>query len=295
MKRNTLLVIAVMIGLLTFFPGRSFCLIDCEFEIAETDEMVEMVDEAVEIIGKKGEVAFVEFQEVGSQWNNGDPDLFVVDLEGKILVHPSPEFVGKNALKMSDVDGKPFFKYIVDAAKSDEKRGHWNTHMWHKFKDTFVLNRTYAKIAKAPSGKKYVTGTGARNLQVEKGFVVHLVNAAAKLIKEKGTSAFPIFNDKNSEFRFKETYIFVLDDKGVSLVEPESPQYIGKDMIKTNSKLAPAYRAILKVANSKEGSGWTQYKWIEPGKKEPARKAAFVKKIKAKGKTYIVGSGVYLD
>jgi len=295
MKRNTFLTIALITGVLLLFSTKGFCIIDAEFEIARSDQMVEMVDESVEIIGKKGEEAFVEFRVVGSKWNKGDPDLFVVDTEGLFLVHPNPEFIGKNAIDMKDVDGKPFVKDIIDKAKSNENRGHWHTHLWHKFKDAFVLNHTYAKIAKAPSGKKYIAGAVARNLQVEKNFVVDLVNAAIKLIKEKGPEAFPVFNDKNSEFRFKNTYVFVLDGNGVSLVEPEAPEYVGKNMLNASPEIADAYRAILKVANSEKGYGWAKYTWVKPEEGKPARKAAYVKKIEAKGKTYIVGSGVYLD
>ena len=123
-----------------------------------------------------------------------------------------------------------------------------------------------------------------------------LVDKAASLIGSKGKDAFPEFKKKDSEWYKGETYIFVNDMNGISLVHPTHPELEGKSLINTkdaNGKLFA--RAFIETAKTR-GSGWVDYMWPKPGKDKPSKKISYIKKAKMPdGEMVIVGAGIYVE
>ncbi len=123
-----------------------------------------------------------------------------------------------------------------------------------------------------------------------------LVDRAAALIESKGKDAFPEFKKKDSEWYKGETYIFVNDMNGISLVHPTHPELEGKSLINTkdaNGKLFA--RAFIETAKT-NGSGWVDYMWFKPGEDQPSKKISYIRKAKMPdGEMVIVGAGIYIE
>ena len=277
-------------------------------ELCERDEqcrerhkqqmLEKMVDEAQQLIEEKGEVAFEEFRVPGSVWNNGKgADLFVLEEIGTITVHPSPEFAGKEGLKMSEVNGKPYYDDTVSRKDAAEKG--WTSALWQKIKSFKLLRDHHAGTAVAPNGQTYVVVSTLVISEMQREFVEQLVHDAAALIREKGRKAFPAFYEKDSKFRYKDTYVFVLDSGGRILVEPACPSVEGQgldSMDPTVRHLLEGPITLMKRLEEKEDAGWEIYRWYKPGSEEPCRKASYGMKVTAPdGQNYIVGTGVYLN
>lgn len=128
--------------------------------------------------------------------------------------------------------------------------------------------------------------------------LVGLVDAAAELVRTRGTDAFAELRRPGSQWRHDEKYIFVLDPAGTMLVHPD-PGLEGRntlDLKDVNGK--PIIRGLIQAATAKPGKaeGWYHYEWPVPGGLLPRWKSSFVRNVSTpSGEGLIVGAGMYDD
>ncbi|MGE5319327.1 MAG: cache domain-containing protein, partial [Hyphomicrobiaceae bacterium] len=135
------------------------------YQYEETRELVALVSDATELVAAKGEAAFDDLRVAGSRWRQGETYVFVLDPEGTMLLHPDPALEGRNALDLKDVNGKPIIRGLIEAAAAlpDKPEG-WYHYQWPV--PGGLLPRwksSYVRVAMAPSGKRYVVGSGVYN------------------------------------------------------------------------------------------------------------------------------------
>lgn len=117
---------------------------------------------------------------------------------------------------------------------------------------------------------------------VDKAASYASANGADKLIAEA--------NKKDGQFHQGELYVFVFDLNGTLIANPAYPNLVGKNEVEKPDADGKLFRKdILSVAKA-QGSGWVDYKWMNPasGKVEP--KTSYVKK---QGDV-IIGAGIYV-
>jgi len=268
-----------------------------DYQYQATKDLVSLVKSAASLVASKGEAAFSEFNKEGSVWRSGNLYIFVLDTDGNMLVHPDQALRGKNELELKDINGKPIIKNILAVATGYDNKGEgWSHYLWPEPGSIFPMwKTTFAKSVAAPSGKKYVLGSGLYNMKMEKCFIVDTVHDAVALIEKEGKNAFAILRDKAGPFIFMNTYIFVDTPQGIELVNPAFPNLEGTNFIgykDSNGKLlAKEYIALA----LKQGFGWIDYMWPKPGEATPSLKHTYVRKAVYGSETFIVGSGAYLE
>ena len=143
-----------------------------------TDLLAAMVRDAAAEIRMKGEKAFDMFRVRGSRWNRGERYVFILDPMGNMILHP--ELEGKNQMDLTDINGKPVIRGLIDAATAHPSKPEgWYHYQWPvpggllpRWKSSFV------KKVVAPSGKTYIVGSGVYNDRMERAFVEDLVKDA---------------------------------------------------------------------------------------------------------------------
>ncbi|MEI6683943.1 MAG: cache domain-containing protein [Bacteroidota bacterium] len=264
-----------------------------KYRYAETNRIVDMVNDAAALIRQSGEAAFATLIKRDSRWSSNQSYIFVIDIQGRCYVHQDTSLVGKSIYDVKDPNGKPFVQWFIRKALGPSQSG-WTHYRWVKQGDTLPSWRTtFTHLVNAPSGKIYIVGAGSYNLKMEKAFVVEALDDAVILVRQMGVKAFPLLRDKGSEFVFKDTYVFVVDSSYKVLVNPAFPGEEGQnvyDLKDVNGKYF--FRELFQVAGEK-GSGWVDYVWPKPGEARPSPKSTYVRKIVVKGSTYLVGSGIY--
>ena len=204
-----------------------------DYQYKETRELVALVNDAAELVRTKGEAAFTDFRLAGSRWRQDQTYIFVLDLEGNMLVHPDPAMEGKNELDLKDINGKPIIRGLIGAATTlPSKPEGWYHYQWPV--PGGILPRwksSYVRLVMAPSGKSYVVGSGMYNDRMERTFVVDVVKDAVGQIEKNGEAAFPLFHDPTGPFIAKDAYIFVFDTSGVDLVNPAFPNLEGRNLL----------------------------------------------------------------
>lgn len=269
---------------------------DQPYEHSDTRALVALVTDAAEMVTARGDASFVDFRAAGSRWRQGEAYVFVLDLEGNMLVHPDPALEGRNELELKDINGRPITRGLIAAATAlPGKPDGWHHYQWAVPGEIQPRwKSSYVRLAVAPSGKRYVVGSGVYNDRMERAFIVDAVREAVGRIEKNGEAAFPLFHDRAGPFIVKDAYVFVIDAAGVDLVNPAFPNLQGRNLLDVkDTEGKPLVRAMLDVVRA-QGSGWVDYMWPRPGDSISTRKSAYVSRATVGEKWYVVGSGVYL-
>lgn len=264
----------------------------------DTRQLVDFVNSAATLIEQRGTQAFEEFSRPGSKWRTSSTYLFVYDDTGVCVFHGmNPELVGHNLIGLHDGLGKPVIQWIVDVAQRPGRDASgWAFYLWEERTQLLpAWKSSYVRKAIAPDGKVYLVGSGSSELKVEKVWVHDRVEAAARLVQEGGLeAASKEIKDPASQYYFLGNFIFVLDSKGRSLVDPAYPSLQGRDMSHFKDEVGRPIiqEAFQKLEHSDEA--WVQYLWPKPGERLPSRKLMYVRKVHVNGATLLVGSDFYL-
>jgi signal transduction histidine kinase len=266
------------------------------YEQKETRDLVALVNDASGLVQAKGEDAFADFRVDGSRWRQGETYIFVLDRDGNMIVHPDPLMEGKNQMDLKDINGRPIVQGLLAAATTHANKPEgWYHYEWRV--PGGLLPRwksTYVRLTTAPSGKSYVIGSGMYNDRMERAFVVDAVTDAVGQIERNGKAAFRLFHDPAGPYMAKDAYIFVIDPKGVDLVNPGFPNLEGRNILDVKDTQGKhLVREMLQVVQT-SGFGWVDYMWPKPGDSVSTQKSAYVSKAKIGDEWVLVGCGVYL-
>ena len=153
----------------------------------------------------------------------------------------------------------------------------------------------YIRKVTTPAGSTYLVGSGSHKIKVEKPFVERQVRMAADLLKSAGKDeAFKQFRDPASPFVFLDTYVFVLNGQGKTLVDPAFPTMAGRDLSQLQDAVGfyPVREVLKKLSQADET--WVQYMWRKQGEATTSRKLMHARKIVIDAETLIVGSDFFL-
>lgn len=268
-----------------------------DFQYKETQDLVQLVEEAATLLHTQGETAFIEFRVPGSRWRSGENYIFVLDLDGNMLVHADPGLEGKNQLELKDINGKPIIQGLLEAATAvPQKPEGWYHYQWvvpggllPRWKSSFV------QLVKTPSGESYVVGSGMYNDRMEREFVVDMITKGITILEKEGENAFDAFRDPKGPFLVKNDYLFISDMEGTVLVDPGFPNLEGQNIQGVKDTEGKYFvRELLNVVQT-TGSGWVDYMWPRAGESVSTQKSTYVSKAKVGDRWLLLGCGVYLS
>ncbi|MES2257388.1 MAG: cache domain-containing protein [Pseudomonadota bacterium] len=119
---------------------------------------------------------------------------------------------------------------------------------------------------------------------------VQLVKKAAAHIKANGLErACTDFGDPAKGFLAGESYVYVHDLHGKMLCNPGSPRTVGKDLIEMKDVDGKQFNKEMLQVAKQHGSGWVEYKWVNPLTKQIQQKKSYVEKQDQ----VVIGSGFY--
>ena len=264
----------------------------------DTKRLVRLVEDAAALMEHSGTAAFAELGKKGSRWFNQTYYFFVYDLEGTNLFHAAtPELVGKNLHDLRDMNGKPVVRFVTDIGRQPQRDASgWVFYLWQEQNEfTPKWKSAYIRKLVAPDGRICLIGCGVHHLKIERRVIEENVRQAAALLATGGKErAFREFRDPASRFNFLDTYVYVTDDRGRTLVDPAFPQMQGRDLTTFTDAIGrPVVKEIITRLRTHDDA-WVQYLWAKPGAAALSRKLAYVRKVRIGGETLFVGSDFFL-
>ena len=229
--------------------------------------------------------ALAAFMRAG-EFINGDLYVYVIDLNGQMLASggSSSALIGRNIADMRDAAGKPFFREMIDTAKS--KGSGMVEYRW--------LNRADRKIERKAA---YYQKVDDRIIAV--GFYIPrasaeqaktLLEQAATAVKENPLSAIAAFNDLNGKFIQDDLYVFAIDLKdGKFVAHGATPRLIGTDALELKDPTGkPIIKEMIAIVQAK-GQGALDYQWRNPVTEKTESKHTLLRKVN----NYLIGVGYY--
>lgn len=267
-------------------------------EHPEARELVALVDDAAALVTENGpEAACRTFHEEGSRWFHDETYVFILDMEGQALCHPAkPSLEGRGLIDLRDPHGRPIVRNFIRDLEDSESG--WEHYLWPRpgGGTNFFWKTSYVRRAVGPRGVSYVVGSGGYQMPMERLFVVEQVDDAVALLERDGEAAFPVLRDKAGGFRFYDSYVFVMDEHGVHLVNAAFPEHEGNNLLDLTDENGKVIGREMLAALENADSGWVDYMWPRPGDEPASRKSSYVRKAHLPdGRTVIVGAGLYLD
>ena len=130
------------------------------------------------------------------------------------------------------------------------------------------------------------------------GFIMELVLDKARHFVEEAVAYFrrmpkaialAEFSSPQGRFAKGDQYVYVLDSTGVMLAHPVNESFVGQDFYYVTDFDGKTFiKAIVDTANA-EGSGWVEYKWVDPVTKTEQPKIVYFELTNG----VIICSGIY--
>ena len=262
---------------------------------SNTTGLVSFVESAVAYAQKNDkDKALKEFSNKTGSFVRGDLYIYAYDFNGTNIAHPfKPDWIGKNKLNMTDSNGVPFIKNLINVAK----KGKGFTYFI--FPNPAHGNRDEFKIAYVMQvddnwwlgSGTYLSNMSANFSQESRNNLINFVEAAVKYAKDNGKDkALKAFNDKNGTFFKEGLYVFAYDFAGNTLALPIQPDLIGKNRIDIQDPNGIEFVRD-SIALAKSGSGFTYYIYPDPARNMTlGLKLSYVTKV---NDTWWLGAGIY--
>ena len=117
-----------------------------------------------------------------------------------------------------------------------------------------------------------------------------LMGKAVAFVKAEGKEkAFAEFTKPKGKFVDRDLYIFAVDFNGITLAHGGNAKLAGKDMSGLKDADGMYFiKKFIELAKTK-GSGWVDYKWVNPVTKKIESKSTYIQKMD----NYFMGCGIY--
>lgn len=253
----------------------------------------DFVNQAAAAIQEQGETVFDAMNTEGS-WFDKKTGRYVFVYDENLVTVVNAGFPEMRGRRVGAEDPRKFYacNRLLTGARSEM----WAHADWQDAATGETGCKTaFIRIVTAPSGARYLVGSGALNVPMERRFIEELVDSAAAEFNTLGTNAFALFARKDGPFRFRDIYVFVDTPECVEIFNPAFSVVVGRNL----SDLCGADgRHIVREYIGKalnEGSGWTEYSWARPGEAAVSEKRTYARRVEYDGQTFIVGAGLYVD
>lgn len=186
------------------------------------------------------------------EWNKGGEYLFILDEEGTCLAFSNQtELIYKSFKSINDTTGNSILSMLFkqDAVKNL----------------ALSVNNATMRVfftIKEKFGKRYAICCGFYPNDLEY-LTIDLSNRVIDLItRESMDRALIKLNDPYGEYRSGDISMFIIDDNGIILAQPDNYALLGKNNFDPNFHSKEEIETFKKILESRDGTGWvvTQFR-----------------------------------
>lgn len=202
-----------------------------EYSFRATRGLLACVEEGARLLADQGEKAFAAFDT--QPFRNDKFYLYVYRSEdGRCLYHGgSPDLVGRQGIDFIDLHGKQVHSLVLGEFSNPDNPHCWVHYLWTPPGEILPLWKSSChKQVVMPDGTGCYVGGGVSETLYETEFARIAVNSAVRLLAEQGGPALTTLTAPEKNFTFLDAGVFVLDERGVSIIDPAFKRYKSRDM-----------------------------------------------------------------
>jgi signal transduction histidine kinase len=258
-------------------------------------DLVAFVEEAAAYAHTNGkDRALKEFSNKTGMFVRGDLYIYAYDFQGTNIAHPfKSDWIGKNKLNITDSNGIPYIKNLVNVAREGKGFTYFIfPNPAHASRDEFKIGYAMKVDDEWWLGSGiYLSNMSANFSEQARSDLIRFVDSAVTYAKENGKEeALTEFNNRNGTFFKDDLYVFAYDFNGQNLALPILPNLIDTDRIDATDPNGVKFVQNM-VDLAKVGSGFTYYIYPDPTKNMTQRlKLSYVEKV---DDTWWLGAGLY--
>ena len=192
------------------------------YDYRDTRKLVRTVRAAADRVEQLGTDAFPAFRADPRTWRNDLFYVYVYAMDGTCLFHPmAPAFEGRNLMEVADADGRRALQMAMDAVNDPDNPHGWLHYLWHPAGGFNPIPKSSCHFrVSMPDGRAALVGGGMESPPEERVFAQYAVDAAVRLLAEKGSAGIADIARPATKYRFRDVKVFVLDEDGNAWVDP---------------------------------------------------------------------------
>ncbi len=208
------------------------------------------------------------------QWNNGESYIWIIDFEGTLQLGPDylKPMEQSSILHHTDLTGRRIIEEEIAIATSAQGKG----FLWDSFtKPGEPKDKHFKQLA-------FVNSLGVYDWYI----------GSAEFLDTATKSAHAgLLETINQIGKGDSDYIFVIDRKGLLLLNFTRPDLVGRKMSETTDEdLQQLFKSIVDAADS-QAEEFIEYHWLNPHIGTVEKKMAYIKAVE--DSSWIIGSGFY--
>ena len=245
----------------------------------------QLLDRAVRHVAAVGPDALADFSRQG-KFIDGDLYVYALTTDGRFLASggSSASLIGSNVSASTDAAGKPFFREMLDQARSDETGR--VTYRWLNP----VEDREESKLTLFRKVGDIIVAVGFYSPRATAAQAQQLLDRASSALDSDPAAALAAFQQADGKFMLDDLYVFVVNiDDGRFLAHGASPALVGRnghDLRDPKGK--PIITDMINIARRK-GSGELDYAWRNPTTTKLESKHTYFRAVNGK----LLGVGYY--
>jgi hypothetical protein len=290
MKLNILLILSVLFFFVSCKRQNNEHHTFNNYSYKKTKILIRIIDKAADILENKGLEALkkydksISFEEIY---------LYVYRVSDAMCFYHGEDStkINKAITDQTDYLGKRIHHLIVNALEDKNNPDSWVHFNWSRPNNIFPIwkSSTHRKV-KMPDGNEVYIGAGIYGYISEREFIRISVDNAVDIIGEKGYDAIDILQEPKNEFTFFDSFIFIYDFEGNSIIDPTYKDGSTYNILEFQDASNQKPFLLIKNNLQKNKSSWGQIQYKDNNSMNLKKKIIYAKSSLLDGKKIIVGA-----
>jgi len=286
-------LLMVLLGLLSGCKSKYGDLDLTMYQYRDTKNLVRFVYDASLILSREGISSLAYFQNDRARFSTPEYYLYIYDMTGTNLFHAGmEELEGKSLWDVTDKNGKPIFRLVVEALEDANNPHAWVHYSWWEPGRFYSVPKSSCHfMVETPGGEELIVGGGIDYPHEEREFIRIVVEDAAQLIEWSGQGALAKISDPVSQYNYRDVRVFAFRRDGEMLISPAiNSTFAQTNLLECVDEVGrkPFAQALEELESS--DSAWEVFMAKDPYRRRLIRKCLYIRKTTMAGEEIYVAA-----
>jgi len=286
-------LLMVLLGSISGCKGKYGDLDLTMYQYRDTRNLVRFVYDASLILSREGRSSLARFQNDRARFSTPQYYLYIYDVTGTNLFHAGmEELEGRNLWDVTDKDGKPVFRQVVDALDDANNPHAWVHYSWWEPGRFYPVPKSSCHFrVSTPEGEELIVGGGLNYPHEEQEFIRIVVDRAVELIERSGQEAPAKISDPVSQYNYRDVRVFAFRPDGEMLISSAiNSTFSQTNLLQCTDEVGHKPFAVALERLESSDTVWEVFMAKSPYQRRLIRKSLYIRKTVLSGETIYVAA-----